>query len=548
MRFYFLLLLSLMGLNCSAQSERGAVAVEIDSLFKTYNRTDAPGCAVLVVKDKVVVFKKGYGMANLGYNLPIVPASVFDIASVSKQFTGYAIAKLIQQGKVSIDDDIHKYLPEIPQFGKTITIGHLLHHTSGLRDWPSALHIAGWRWGEIFTFEDIMRMVKKQQDLNFEPGSKYSYSNTGYNLLAAIVEKVSGLSFRNWMAANLFKPLGMNSSQVADDHQLVINNLASSYESNGEGFNQVNDALTAYGSSSIYSSVEDLAKWVIYFQQGMADNDPVISRMLEESKLTNGKKNSYCYGLIQDSVNGVKTISHNGGWAAYNTVIVNYPAEQLAVIILSNAGGFHTDPLAAAVAELFLKDKAKMPILEKPSAAPLPAVKVSDKILKNYAGTFKLGSGWYATFTLEKGELMVQANGEGKFPVEAKSDSLFWVPAYQSSFTFVNTNGKANVVKYKGIMAERVIPMKLSPEILNAFTGVFHSPELETDYVLSVVNSKIQVHHMRLGDFDLEADLVSPDLFTSELGAIKFERSKEGKISGFKISSGRVNNLRFDKR
>jgi len=193
MKHFFTLLLIVAALaGCSAQTLPVTLQTGIDSLFKDYAKPDGPGVAVLIVKDGKVVFEKGYGMANLEYNMPITPTSVFDIASVSKQFTGYAISTLIQQGKVSPADDIHKYLPDVPDFGKKITIHNLIHHTSGLRDWPEGLHAAGWRWDESFTYDDIMRMVSKQHDLDFIPGSQYQYSNTGYNLLAAIVAKISG--------------------------------------------------------------------------------------------------------------------------------------------------------------------------------------------------------------------------------------------------------------------------------------------------------------------------------------------------------------------
>ena len=161
------------------QKKVDSLAFKIDAIFKKYDGKDRPGCAVGIIRNNQLVFKKGYGMANLEYDIPNSSTSVFDIASVSKQFAGYAIATLLNEKKIALDDDIHQYLPEVPDFGKKITIRHLVHHTSGLRDWPQTLHAAGWRWDEAFSFEDIMRMVKNQKDLDFEPGFKYSYSNTG---------------------------------------------------------------------------------------------------------------------------------------------------------------------------------------------------------------------------------------------------------------------------------------------------------------------------------------------------------------------------------
>src|SRR5476651_1114784 len=214
MKINLTLLFVYISLFCTAQTTPVSLQNQMDSMFKKYDKPTSPGVAALIVKDGKIVFEKGYGMANLEYDAPITPTTVFDIASVSKQFCGFAISTLIQEGKILPDDDIHKYLPDVPQFSKPITIRNLIHHTSGLRDWPEALHAAGWRWDEAFRYEDIMRMVKQQRELDFDPGSKYQYSNTGYNLLAEIVAKVSGKTFPEYIDGHIFKPLDMKQSMV----------------------------------------------------------------------------------------------------------------------------------------------------------------------------------------------------------------------------------------------------------------------------------------------------------------------------------------------
>jgi CubicO group peptidase (beta-lactamase class C family) len=203
-----LILFLLFSPHLFCQNKPDSLENKVDAIFQKFNNLKGPGCAVAIIRNGTVIFRKGYGLANLEYEIPIGPATNFDIASVSKQFTGMAISTLIQQGKISLDDDIHKWLPDVPQFGKLITIRHLLHHISGIRDWPQTLNAAGWRWDETFSFQDIMRMVKYQKDLDFEPGTKFSYSNTGYNLLAAIAEKAV-TTFREWTDSVIFKPLGM---------------------------------------------------------------------------------------------------------------------------------------------------------------------------------------------------------------------------------------------------------------------------------------------------------------------------------------------------
>lgn len=537
MRIYYTLIMLLSCLPGIAQNTPDSLQVNIDSIFNVYTRTNSPGVAVLIVKEGKVIFEKGYGIANLEYDIPVTPTTVFDIASVSKQFTGFAISTLIQEGKISPDDDIHKYLPDVPQFGKTITIRNLIHHTSGLRDWPATLHAAGWRWDEAFRYEDIMRMVQQQRELDFDPGSKYSYSNTGYNLLAAIVAKVSGKTFPAWIEEYIFKPLNMQSSLVSADYSKVIKNLAGSYYPSGNGYDKSNDALTAYGSSSIFTTVEDLSKWVIHFQQSLDKKDPVYVRMIETDTLNNKQKINYAYGL---EVNN-NSISHDGGWAGFRTIISNYPDQKIAIILLSNNSDFDPYSNTTAIKKLFIKT-TPAPEQKREDLSALPTVNVDTFLLKKYTGSYQLGVGWYVTFTLENGHMMVQANGEDKFSTDVKSDTVLWVPAYHSSVTF-----RKDALKYRNIIAPRIIPVKVTPSELNQYAGTYYSTELETAYRFSVENGKLVAHHMRLGDFTFEPDFVTQERFSSNNGTIDFFKDKQKKIAGFRLTNGRIKNILFKK-
>lgn len=547
MKLRFTLLLFITCLFAKAQTNPELLKTRVDSIFKTYTQTGSPGVAVLIVKDGNVIFKNGYGLANLEHDIPISPATVFDIASVSKQFTGFAISTLIQQGKLSPDDDIHKYLPDVPQFAQPLTVGNLIHHTSGLRDWPEALHAAGWRWDESFAWEDIMRMVKKQHDLDFVPGSQYQYSNTGYNLLAAIIDKITGKSLAEWLGENLFKPLNMSSTQVLTDYSKVVKNLAGSYYGGGNEYHKSNDALTAFGSSSIFTTVEDLGKWVIRFQKGLDDKDPVFMRMIETGKLNDGKNNNYAYGLVVANNGGVRNISHDGGWASFATIISNYPDEKLSIILLNNGGGFDPYGNANAVARLFIKTTIKT-AEKREDLSGLPTVTVDTTTLKKYTGTYQLGSNWYVNLTLENGKLMTQANNEDKFPTEMKSDTVLWVPAYHSSITFLQISDLANAIRYHGKTSPRANPVKIDVSKFGQYTGTYYSKELETTYRVTFENGKLMAHHMRLGDFNLDPDMTTVDSFNSNSGALKFFKDKKNGIAGFKLSGGRIRNIVFDKQ
>jgi len=547
MKIYLTTLLLACGLCTFAQVPGDVIAKKCDSIFNTYK--DGPGVAVLIVQDGKIAFEKGYGLASLEYNVPITPTTVFDIASVSKQFTGYAISTLIQQGKISPDDDIHKYLPDVPDFGKRITIRNLIHHTSGLRDWPEGLHAAGWRWEEDFSWDDIMRMVKQQKELDFEPGSRYQYSNTGYNMLAAIVQKVTGKTFPAWAKENIFTPLEMNSSQVLTDQSKVIKNVAGSYYWDGS-YHKSTDMLTAWGSSSIFTTVEDLSKWTMRLQKGWDEKDPVYTRMIETDKLNNGDKNNYAYGneVIDDQ--GLLNINHTGGWASFATVISTYPSQKITIILLSNNGNFDSYGKANNVARALFGNK-----FNAGSSGPKvvdwggkPTVKVDESILKKYTNTYKLGDGWYVKFTLENGKLMVQASGEGKFSTEAKSDSVIWVPGYSSAFIFRDITDKANTAKYRNIIAKRITPVKVNSSQMTQYTGNYYSAELETTYKLYMDKGNLMVHHIRLGDFELSPDMETADVFRGDAGRMQFDKDANGKVTGFKLSGGRIRNIRFEKQ
>jgi CubicO group peptidase (beta-lactamase class C family) len=544
------LLLSVLCFGSFAQKKPDSLSIKIDALFKNYNNNTGPGLAAGVVHNGKVIFKKGYGLANLEYDVANTPATIFDIASVSKQFAGLAISTLIQEGKISLSDDIHKYLPEVPDFGKNITINHLLHHTSGLRDWPEGLNTAGWRWDEVFSFEDIQRMVKHQKELDFEPGTHYSYSNTGYNMLALIVERVSGKSFREWTDTNIFTPLQMTHSHFLDDHSRLIKNMAYSYQKENDEYRKSMTGLTAMGSSSLFTNVEDLCKWVIHFDQQVIARNPVYLRMLEDDVLSNGKKTNYGFGLALGEAGGLRTVNHTGGWAGYRTVIMNFPDEKLSIILLGNAADFNSYGSATDIAKLILKKKLKTDNNNQRGEKykSLPTITLNEALAKKYTGTYQLEEGWYVTLTLENGQLMTQAVGEDKFQTLAKSDSVIWIDAYGSAMTFVtDQSGAVNMLRYRNINAPRIEPAKTDLTQLPKYMGTYYSEELGTEYTIDYANNKLAIHHMRLGDFDLSPDLVVADAFRCDVGTLKFF-SENGTVAGFKLSRGRVKNIKFAKR
>ena len=347
---------------------------KVDQMFTEWNRSDSPGAALAVIRDGEIIYKRGYGMANLEYDIPITTTSIFDIASVSKQFAAFAITTLSHDGKLSLDDDIRTYLPDVPDFGDTITIRHLLHHTSGLRDWVQSLVITGVAMEDVISFKHILKMARHQKALNFAPGTAYSYSNTGYNLLAEIVERVTGDSFREWTDANIFKPLAMTDTHFHDDHQMILKNRAYSYQAieNG-GFKHAVNNTTALGSSSLYSTVEDLAKWILNFDNTQISEQTVIEQMHQRGMLNNGEQISYAFGLNIGEYRGLETVGHSGSWRGFRSHLMRFPDQKFGVVILCNLDTFNPLRLAEKVADLYLADALAPEETSEPKKTVEPA-------------------------------------------------------------------------------------------------------------------------------------------------------------------------------
>lgn len=333
------------------------VSERVDQLFAAWDRPDSPGAAVTVVQDGRVVHAAGYGIAQLEYQIPIEPSTVFHTASVSKQFTAFAVLLLERDGRVSLNDDIRTYLPELPGYGRAITIRHLLHHTSGLRDQWGLLTMAGWRMDDVITADQILRLIERQRELNFAPGTEYLYSNTGFFLLAEIVERVTGQSFSEWTEENIFTPLGMLDTHFHDDHQEIVPNRAYSYLSDPEGgFKKAVLSYANVGATSLFSTVEDMARWAINFETGAVGGAETIRQMRTRGVLNDGDSIDYAMGQAIGSYRGLPVLYHGGADAGFRTYMLRFPHQRVGVIVLSNLAGINAGRLARRTAELCLED------------------------------------------------------------------------------------------------------------------------------------------------------------------------------------------------
>lgn len=433
--FLLLLCIAFLWNNYYGQTNDADAAKQIDELFSAYNST-TPGVAVAVVKDGKIVFKKGYGTANLEYGLPITPRTVFQIASVSKQFTAFSIYLLEKQGKISIDDDVRKHISEMPDFGKTVRIKHLLSHTSGIKDQAALMTLAGWRSGDVATTQNVLRFLSRQKELNFEPGSQYLYSNSGYTLLAEIVKRVSGRSFAEFTKKNMFEPLGMTDTQFYDDYERMVKNRADSYELENGTYKKKPLTDSTAGAGNLYSTVEDLAKWVLNFEKPVVGDAELIKRFNEPSLLNNGER--VVYGITESTpiyhakgqnnwnYRGLRLMSHGGHAAAFRTFLGRFPDKRLAVVALSNDEHYQNFNTSIKIAEMYLKDDLKPATITDSAAVPnRPAVE-PNIALKDFEGRFyneeldtaynaKLVNGKLFLFHIRHGDIELTDAGKDKF-------------------------------------------------------------------------------------------------------------------------------------
>jgi CubicO group peptidase (beta-lactamase class C family) len=423
-----------------AQARPGAgLSGQVDELFKQWQATDSPGAAVLVIQDGRVVHLRGYGMANLEHGVPNRPDTVFDIASVSKQFGAMAIALLEADRRLSLDDDVRKYISEVPDFGSRITLRHLVHHTSGIRDWPGTLALGGWNFEDVISFEQILRMAFHQRALNFTPGEAYVYSNTGYNLLAEVVTRVGGKPFRQFCEERIFKPLGMTRTHFHNDHTEVVVNRAESYRPGAGGrFRHAVSNLTALGSSSLFTTIEDLAKWIenLHAASPVVGGRAVVDRVHERGRLNSGATIAYAFGQSIGEYRGLRNVAHTGSWAGYRSVLQRFPDQRFAVVILANTAAMNPTQIAQQIAELYLADRLGAVTAAAPPAAPVaqPGTKPWQPTaadLKPFAGEYR-SEELQTSYALEvrEGRLVARHFRTGDFVFRPTQEDRFDAPAF----------------------------------------------------------------------------------------------------------------------
>jgi CubicO group peptidase (beta-lactamase class C family) len=525
---------------------------QIDALFRELDTTKTPGYAMAIEQNGENIYSNGYGMANLEYGIPINPETIFHVASISKQFTAFAVLILESEGILSVDDEIKKHIPEFPDFGKKITIQHLLNHTSGLRDQWELLITAGWRWDDVITQEDLLNVIYRQKELNFEPGSEYLYCNSGYTLLTVIVDNVSGMKFTDFTKKYIFDPLGMKHTHFHIDHKRIVKNRAYSYGINKEGKLEKNVLSFAnVGPTSLFTTVEDLMKWGNNFKTGTAGGMLPVEKLQVKGILNDGKEISYANGLEVEEYRGLPMVRHSGGDAGFRTYFLRFPSLNTTITCFSNFGLTNPAEITHQVADLLFADKMTEKTSTELDTTNAHKYDKPEEII----GTYDLAE--FGVLDIN----MVEEVPQLPFLITTFLPPLPILPAEDNPLKYLIKEFGAEIVfkdfkdgkcqdllvyifgkEYKG---KRIEGWDVSSEVLKEYEGKYYSDELECKYEIIVKANELVVQNPRWTETELRT--LRKDQFSNVRGKFLFQRNAEGDIDGFSFTNARIRKLKFAK-
>jgi CubicO group peptidase (beta-lactamase class C family) len=519
---------------------------QIDAVFKDYGPT-TPGCSLGVYSAGKVLYAKGYGMADLNLGAPNTPQTVFDIGSTSKQFTAAAILLLVQDGKVKLSDDIHKYIPELPDYGHLITVDNLLRHTSGLRDYDGLLYLAG-HYNEDFTNDDdALQIIVAQKALNFEPGTRFSYSNTGFFLMSVIVKRVTGQTLAQFAKARMFTPLGMEVTHFRDDHNAILKNRAVGYDPADKGGFKIDMSdWDQLGDGAVNTNVLELARWDANFSNPTVGGQALVDGLGEPGKLDNGKPTGYGRGQFLDSYRGLRRIQHGGAWAGYRAMLMRFPDQKLSIGMTCNISNAGTQARAERVADVVLAGAFTQPApVTDPKTAPAYAGPKLDP--QSVAGAYVAEVSQDAvTLTADKGVLSAKLFGQS-FPLTQIGPRRFTVGVYPIEIEF-SADGqelRSWIFGEEDPPHHRVAIVAPTPAEIAAMAGRYRSAELGTEWTVRVEKGVAYVKGRAVGDHPLEP--INRDVWVTDEGFFAPSWSADGRVTGFDFSASRMTRIRFEK-
>ena len=524
----------------------------IDKIFEDWNQPNTPGCALGIIQNGELVYAKGYGLANMEYDIPNSATSVFRIGSTSKQFTAASIVLLVEQGKLSLDDKLSDYFPAFPEFAKTITVRHLLNHTSGIRDYLQLSFLKGLGDDDYYTDENVMDWLVNQADLNFVPGEEFMYSNSGYWLLGQIVKEASGMNMADYAQKEIFEPLGMNDTHFHNDHTQIVKNRASGYLPIDESNYRISmTTLDMIGDGGIFTTVNDIKKWDNSYYKSEVLSRAFWNMMTTQGILNDGEVIEYASGLMVGEYKGLKTISHGGAFVGFRAELFRFPDQELSIAVFANRGDANPSKRAIQVAEILLKDQfieiekgeVDQPKIEAPG---------EEFTIEQFVGAYEIQAGLVTSISIKDDQLNVLQKWNGNtYNIVKVSGNTYQIAGEEGlSFTFSDlVDGQTNLLTVlqggEATKALRKVEVDLSGVKLTDYIGSYYSVELDVTYNLKLENEVLSVVIADKQSFP--STLSGIDQFYLPVGLLRFQRTN-GVISGFEMDSGGVKNLKFEKK
>jgi CubicO group peptidase (beta-lactamase class C family) len=517
-------------LNVASFAQTADTLARIDALFSHWNNA-TPGGSVAIQRGDKIIYHKAFGLSDLEHNVPNTTETIFESGSVAKQFTATALLMLAADGKLNLQDDVRKYVPELPVYDAPITILHLLNHTSGLKDWGVIGGLAGWpRTSRIYTQDLALQIICKQKTLNFTPGFKYSYSNSNYTLLVTIAERLSKKTLAQFTDSLFFRPLQMNHTQWRDNFRDVIPNRAIAYSGSENNYRQLMPFEHIHGHGGLLTTTGDLLKWNNLLENNSLIGNQVAHWRVQRGIVNSGAEIQYAAGLNVTKTNGFKEISHSGATAGYKAWLAYYPEKKLSVAILSNDANFRGIP--DQIAELFL---GKEPLLAR---EPTTFIDLSEDEKKSWSGVYKSAED-FDVIQLDYKDQKILSNGNAIKALHRDTlyfDKFYWI---KSSLNEIILKTQNQTRKYA-----RVTPPDLRIQLLQQLSGKYFSEEAEATYLVSLNKDQLTVRVLpwpsqKLVPAHLNGFRDEDDTY------YEFKKDKKGKITGLEVSTGRALRVPF---
>ena len=535
--------------------------LRVDQIMKEFDR-NVPGAVVGVYKDGQTLFTKGYGLANLDYDIPYSSETRTNIGSTSKQFTCFGLILLVHDGLIDLDSSIQTYLPNVKKFDEEVTVRNLMTHTSGYREFLNLILLTGRKiyTGSNIERQELIEIINRQPELQNEPGGEWNYNNTAYGLLTMIIENVSGMEFVDYMNERVFEPLGMSNTQVRENQDVIIKQRAAGYSINDGGYFEVRDLGGAMGAGAVYTTTTDMMNWFQNFSTYEVGNEDIFNQMTTPFVLNNGEVTGYGFGLFTDEYKGLRQIHHGGADIAHRSMFTYFPDIDAGVIVFSNYAPFNSSKYADLIADAYFKEYYKEKEDESKETLDFDTSSFSFEDFEVYEGTFELDAvpGFQLKFFQEDSTYYTQATNQQKIEIEPTGKNQFTVTAVDARIVFEKdkeTGEFDSLILYQNgeQKASRVKKRPWEPTIgeLNSYAGIYYSEEIETKYYIQIVDTSLSLRIAQFGDkYELHSGKKDEFILSGMPGYnLVFQKNHRNEVISILVNAGgRSRDIRFTRQ